>query len=70
MRLDFARHASGNYGPQVSTKSWAVHTDLNQNPAPAWIRIRDDMTPLQRFLAIIRDNGIHAIVAELERGTV
>jgi hypothetical protein len=32
--------------------------------------LTDDMTPLQRFLAIIREKGVQGITAELERGTV
>lgn len=32
--------------------------------------LSQDMTPLQRFLGIIRDKGLHGITAELERGTV
>ncbi|MGD9602335.1 MAG: hypothetical protein AB7O21_00680 [Gammaproteobacteria bacterium] len=32
--------------------------------------LRHDMTPLQRFLGIIKDKGLHGITAELERGTV
>jgi hypothetical protein len=32
--------------------------------------ISQDMAPLQRFLGIIKDKGLHGITAELERGTV
>jgi len=32
--------------------------------------ISQDMTPLQRFLDIVKDKGLHGITAELERGTV
>ncbi len=32
--------------------------------------LTDEMTPLQRFLAIIREKGVQGITAELERGTV
>jgi len=32
--------------------------------------LSQDMTPLHRFLEIIRDKGLHGVTAELERGTV
>jgi hypothetical protein len=32
--------------------------------------LREDLTPLPEFLRVLRDDGLHGLVARLERGTI